>query len=44
MRRRKRGEKRKRRKGLRPRTDWVTSVSRLSSSRRKPKPSPESGV
>ena len=44
-RRRKRGEKRRSRKGLRPRRDWVTSPSRLSSFWRKLlKPSPESGV
>ena len=40
---RKRGEKRRRRKGLIPRRDWVTRASRLScSARRKLKPSPES--
>ena len=44
MRRRKRGEKRMRRNGLIPRTDWVSRDSRLSSSgRKKLKPSaPES--
>jgi len=45
MRIRKRGEKRSRRKGLIPRTDWVSRDSRLSSSsgRKKLKPStPES--
>ena len=44
MRRRKRGEKRRRRKGLRPKTDWETSAPRLSSSGRKPMPSSDSGV